>query len=110
MAQHTSRAKTKALMLRTKPSNKLGCMGRWSGSSLKWCDLKAAQNCMCGSRVVLGGFWARVGLEREPPKRIRKTIFLMFERLNDSTNIANPSPSHLEGDGAPCSTKACIGC
>ena len=36
--------------------------------------------------MVLGGFGARVGLEKKPPKIIRKSIFRVFERLNDSTN------------------------
>ena len=55
--------------------------------------------------MVLGGFWARVGLEKKPPKIIRKSIFRVFERLNDSTDIANPSPSHFEMDDASLSDK-----
>ena len=55
--------------------------------------------------MVLGGFWACVGLEKKPPKIIRKSIFRVFERLNDSTDIANPSPSHFEMDDASLSDK-----
>ena len=50
--------------------------------------------------MVLGGFWARVGLKKKTPKIIRKSIFRVFERLLDSTNSANLSPSHFVRDDA----------
>ena len=52
------------------------------------------------SRNMLGGFWARVGVKEGLPKRIRKSMFRVSKRLNDSTNIANPSSSHFERDDA----------
>ena len=61
---------------------------------------KAGQSHIRVSRRDLGGFWAHVGLGKKPPKIIRKSIFLVFERLNDSTNIANPPPSHFKMDDA----------
>ena len=63
--------------------------------------VKAGQSHIRVSRRDLGGFWAHVGLEKKPPNIIRKSIFLVFERLNDSTNIANPPSSYFKRDDAP---------
>ena len=45
--------------------------------------------------MVLGGFWARVGLEKKPPKIIRKSFFRVFERLNDSTSESESEERNL---------------
>ena len=50
--------------------------------------------------MILGGFGARVGLERNQPKITQSTFFDVFERLIDSTNIANLPLNHFVRDDA----------
>ena len=69
---------------------------------------KAGQSHIRVSRRDLGGLWAHVGLEQKPPKIIRKLIFLVFERLNDSRNIAYLSLSHFVRDDASLLDKSVL--
>ena len=46
--------------------------------------------------VGFGSRWAK----KKPAENHQNSIYRVFERLNDSTNIANPSPSHFVRDDA----------
>ena len=63
-------------------------------------------------RPDLGGFWAHVaiGLGEKTLKIIRKSIFLVSERLNDSRIIAKSSPSHFKRDDASLLDKSEVTC